>query len=357
MMNKNNAPVLLQQAVDQFQDLILRQGEHSVVSGDEVYIQPYVYLSAHLVQMRAQDWDVDFDQIAALSGASALFAYQPDEFMPKYAHLTVEPDERITEATGFGYEWVPFEGQEGAWQVIVDSVDAGKSVKGWDWENVLFAGYQGGDEPSARQVYAMADGPGTYSRWLTWDEFAEWVERVHKWNECRLGRYSGRVQTKPPGKVARRVMEDLVAWSVEPPASVRERWPEATFGLAGIEAYAAACEASDPNEDWTACHDINGQWTVRNSTGVYLQRVAGAGLFSEDVNAHLLTAAQAYRAAYESWQQLYIQYLGHVVPEEARKTKEHRLGGAAAVRQGLKHEKAALAEVERALAALGKVGK
>jgi hypothetical protein len=40
------------------------------------------------------------------------------------------------------------------------------------------------------------------------------------------------------------------------------------------------------------------------------------------------------------------------VPEEKRKTREHRLAGAAAVRQGLEHEQAALAEVERALAAL-----
>jgi hypothetical protein len=118
--------------VDQFQNLILRQGEHSVASGDEVYIQPYVYLSAHLVQMRAQGWDVDFDQVAAVSGASALFGYQPDDFMPKYAHLIIEPDRRIAEATGFGYEWVPFEGQEGAWQVLVESIDAGTSVKGWD---------------------------------------------------------------------------------------------------------------------------------------------------------------------------------------------------------------------------------
>jgi hypothetical protein len=353
MMNKNNDPVLLHKAVDPFQDLILRQGEHSVISGDEVYIQPYVYLSAHLVQMRAQGWDVDFDQIAALSGASALFAYQPGEFMPKYAHLVVDPDERIAEATGFGYQWVSWEGIEGAWQVIVESIDAGKSVKGWDWENILFAGYQEADTPSARKVYAMADGPGTYSRWLTWDEFGEWVDRVHKWNECRLGWYSGRVQTRPPAEVAQRVMRDLVAWSVEPPRSARERWSEATFGLAGIEAYAAACEASDPNEDWTACHDINGQWTVRNSTGVYLQRVAEAGLFSEQVNAHLLTAAQEYRAAYESWQQLYVQYLGHGVPEIKRKSTEHRAAGAAAVREGLQHEKKALAWVERALAALG----
>jgi len=81
-MEGNHTPVLLQEAVDQFQDLILCQGEHSVVAGDQVYIQPYVYLSTHLVQMRAQGWDVDFDQVAALSGASALFACQLGEFMP-----------------------------------------------------------------------------------------------------------------------------------------------------------------------------------------------------------------------------------------------------------------------------------
>ena len=352
-MNHSNAPVLVQKAVDQFQDLILRQGEHSVVSGDEVYIQPYVYLSAHLVQMRAQGWDIDFDQVAAVSGASALFGYHPDDFMPKYAHLTVEPDERIAEATGFGYEWVQWEGIEGAWQVIVESVDAGRSAKGWDWENILFAGYQGAEAPTARKVYAMADGPGTYSKWLSWGELGEWVERVTNWQECRLGRYSGPVETKHPAEVAHRVMRNLVTWSTEPPASALKLWPDATYGLAGIEAYAAACEASDPSEDWVACHPINGQWTVRNSTSVYFQRVAEQGLFAEDVTEHLLAAARAYRASYESWQQLYNQYLGHSVPEGKRKTKEHRLAGAAAVRQGLEREKAALAEVEHALAALG----
>jgi hypothetical protein len=349
----NHAPVLLQKAVDPFQHLILCHGEHSVVSGDEVYIQPYVYLSAHLVQMRAQGWDIDFDQVAAVSGASALFGYQPDDFMPKYAHLTIEPDDRIAEATGFGYEWVSWGDIESAWNVIVESIDANKSVKGWDWENILFAGYQDAEAPTERKIYAMADGPDTYSRWLSWDEFGEWVDRVTKWKECRLGRYSGRVPTKPPAEVAWRVMRDLVAWSVEAPASVLKLWPKATYSLAGIEAYAAACEASDPDEDWVACHPINGQWAVRNSTGVYLERVVEAGLYAPNVNAHLLAAAQAYRAAYKSWRQLYDQYLGHGVPEQMRKTREHRLAGAAAVRQGLEHEKTALAEVERALAALG----
>jgi hypothetical protein len=351
-MDSNHTPVLLHNAADAFQDLILRQGEHSVRAGGEVYIQPHVYLSTHLVQMRAQGWDVDFDDVAAVSGASALFAYQPGEFMPKYAHVYIDPDARIAEATGFGYAWTDFADVEGAWQLLVETVDSGRSAKGWDWENILFAGYQDADEPQERLVFAMADGPETYAKWLDWSEFGEWVERVRGWGMPRLGRHTERVKPMPATEVALRVMRDLVDWSATPPEAVCKAFPEATFGLAGIEACAADCENSDVNEDWLACHNINGQWSLRNSTGVYLRRAAGAGLFPESVNAQLLAAAQSYRAAYESWQELYDRYLGHHVPEPHRKTAAHRQAGAAAVRQGLEHERAALAEIERALAAV-----
>jgi hypothetical protein len=347
------AQVLLKDVAELFHALIGRFGQHAVAAGDEVYVQPYVYLSTHLVQMRAAGWDVDFDQVAAVSGASALFAYQPGEFMPKYAHLSIGLDDRIAETTGFGYEWVDFEGTEGAWALVVESVNVNESVKGWDWENILFAGYQDAAEATERKVYAMADGPDTYARWLTWAEFSEWTDRVGKWGASQLGRHTGRVPVKTEGEVARRMMADLIAWSTDPPDRVRERYAEATHGLAGIEAYAAACEGSDVSEDWVACHDINGQWTIRNATGIYLKRVAKAGLFAADVNAHLCAAAREYRAAYVSWQGMYEHYLGHGVPEEKRKTVKHRQAGAAAVRKGLAHEVAALAEVERALALLG----
>jgi hypothetical protein len=335
-----------------FHELVGRIGEHGVVAGDEKYVQPYVYVSLHLVQMRAAGWDVDYDHIAAVSGASALFAYQPGEFMPKYAHLYVEPDRRIAEATGFHYEWTDFADAGEAWNLITKGVDAGRSLKGWDWENILFAGYEGAREPQERRVYAMADGPDTYAKWLTWGEFSDWALRIRKWGVPRLGRYDARVEAKPIRDVALRVMRDLVEWSVEPPQHVRDQWPKATYGLAGIEAYASTCEGSDTNEDWVACHDINGQWAVRNSTSVYLKRVAEAGVFRDQVNAHLRAAAKDYRAAYESWQELYDKYLGHGVPEARRRTHEHRVAGAAAIWRGLAHEKAGLAEIERALAVL-----
>jgi hypothetical protein len=348
-MADEHKPVLLDRAARIFDELIGHLGQHGVVCGGEEYIQPYVYLSLHLVQMRAAGWDVDFDDLAATSGASALFAYQPGEFMQKYAHLYVDPDRRIAEASGFGYEWSDFEGVEGAWQLVVEGVDAGRSLKGWDWENILFAGYQDAAVTEERKVFAMADGPDTYAKWLSWEEFGEWAERVSGWHMPRLGRHTGRVEPRPAREVALRVMRDLVAWSAAPPPVVQEQYPEAAFGLAGIEAYAAACEGSNLDEDWVACHDINGQWTVRHSTSAYLGRVADARLFPAEVTACLRAAAQEYRAAYESWQKLY-DYLGHAVPEATRKTRAQRAAGAAAVREGLAHEKAALAEVERALA-------
>jgi len=57
-------------------------GHVAVVSG-LTYEQPYVYLVAHVVEMWAAGWtDADLDALAAVSGASALFGYQPSEFAP-----------------------------------------------------------------------------------------------------------------------------------------------------------------------------------------------------------------------------------------------------------------------------------
>jgi hypothetical protein len=272
--------------------------------------------------------------------------------MPKYAHLEVEPHRRIAEATGFGYEWVEFEGPEGAWSVLRESVDASLPVKGWDWENILFSDYRAASRAEDRRAFAMADGPETYARWLTWSEFCEWVARAEEWGCPQFGRHAGRVEAMPPPDSARRVMEDLLAWSVQPPEAIRRRYSEATFGLAGIEAYVGACEASDPNEDWVSCHPINPQWTIRNATGVYLKRVAETAIFADEVNAHLFAASAGYRAAFECWQ-AYYKLLGHRAAGAARKSPARRLAGAAIIRAWLEHESAALGDLEQAVELLG----
>jgi hypothetical protein len=351
-MNKEYPQVLLENDVKEFHDLIGRFGLHAVATGNKVssadmnvyldptvYIQPCVYLSLHLVQMRASGWkDIDFDQIAAISGSSALFAYEPGAFEPKYANLNIGMDERIA-------QWVSFEDIEGAWKLIKESVDAEKSLKGWDWENILFAGYQDADKPEDRKVCAMADGPGNYSKWFTWQEFTEYIDRMKQWKSTRFGRYTNHVPTKPADEVALRVIKDLVEWSVNPPEDILKRFPKATFGLAGIQLYADDCADMDKNKDFGSCHDINPQWPIRNSSAVYLKRVADAKVFSEELNTYLLKAADEYRNAYIYWKQFY-NHLSYGGGEGWGKIAEHRLAGTEGIRKALEHEKLALAELK-----------
>ncbi|MBD3182847.1 hypothetical protein GF312_11190 [Candidatus Poribacteria bacterium] len=337
--------VLLEKDVKEFDYLTGRIGHHAVTVRDEVYTQPCVYLSLHLVQMRAAGWkDVDFDQIAAVSGASALFAYEEGTFMPKYANLHIGMDDRIAEATGFGYEWVDFDGIEGAWELIKESIDSGKSVKGWDWENIMFAGYHDALEPEDRKVYAMADGPDTYSQWWSWKEFGEYIKRMENWKTTKFGRHTERVPTKPKNAVALRVIKDLVEWSTNPPEHLVKRYPEATWGLAGIELYGKNCADMEKFEDFGSCHGMNPQWPIRNSSSIYLKWVADENVFPDKLNKHLLKAADEYKAAYVYWKQFF-NHLSYGGGEGWGKIKEHRMAGAEGIRKALEHEKKAIDEL------------
>jgi len=353
--------VLLTAAVKAFGDVIARTGDgHVALAGKEVYQQPPVYLTMHVIEMRAAGWtDADFDTLAAVSGTSALFGYTPTDFGPKYAHLLVGPDERIAEATGFGYEWVNFVNAAEAWAIIKTSLDAGKAVKGMHYENCAFVGYRDAAKAEGRQVYVVGDGPGTFSKWWTWKEFTDWVKMMRSWNQCRLGRHTRRIRPASKKAVALRVMNDLVAWSRTPPPTCVKRWRQATFGLAGIEAYAAdvADLMKKPKEyfkdtAWCACHGINGQWTARNSSGVYLEHVARSGTFPKKVNDRLLAAAKQYRAAFAAWKVFY-ERLGHKAPKDAWLDKTRRRAGGEAALTWAACEKAAVAEVAAALEALG----
>jgi hypothetical protein len=342
--------VLLEDVVADWKRITGDLKEHQAVVGDAVYVQPCVYLTTHLVEMWAGGWkDMDFDTVAAVSGCSALFGYQPGTFMPKYAHVWIGMHDRIAQATGFGYEWVKIDGADRAWDVVKASIDAGQPVKGWYYENLLFGGYQDAAERNDRKVFVMADGPDTIAEWWTWEQFGKWVK---DWSQGQVGRHTERVEAAPERETALRVMRDLVECSHTHPERVRQEYPEAKFGLEGIEAYANDCADTETYEDWSACHPINPQWTIRNSTGMYLERVAEAGLFPEDATAHIATAARHYRAAFSDWQEFY-DLLGHHAPEGAGKMKDRREAGAAVAHRWLEHEKAAIAKLEQALALLG----
>jgi len=345
--------VLLEGAVTAFSHITTHVASHQDWDEDVYpYPQPCVYLVAHLVEIWAAGWnDVDFDTLAAVSGASALFAYEPNTFMPKYANLLIGMDKRIAEATGFGYEWVSFKGADGAWTIIKETIDSGRPLKGWHAENVVFAAYQDATKKSDRKVFAMTDGPEYYAKWWTWGEFTKWVETMKKRNQCQLGRHTKRVRPLAAKKIALRVMKDLVEWSVQPPEACRRRFPKATFGLAGMEAYAADCGNLRQFKSWGMCHGINPQWTVRHSTAVYLRRLAEAKTFPRKVTEHITAAAREYKAAFTAWHKTY-GLLGHGATKEERRAKSRREEGARLVRQAIEHERAAIEELKKALTTL-----
>ena len=341
--------VLLEGAVKDFEYIAQNVAGHRIemcVRGadEQVYPQPYCSLTTLLVQMHAAGWDVDLDTLAAVSGASAMFGYEPGEFMPKYAFHHLRPGDLVAQATGYATESVPVANAEEAWQFVKESVDSGRPVAGWNGEMMLLAGYRDADADADRKVFAMKDGDGYFTEWFDWDMFAKWVG-----DGQRVSRHSGRVEPRPQRDVALRVMSDLVALSTAVPESIRNDYSGATFGLAGIEAWAADCADVEKYGDWSMCHPENPQWTVRNSSAVYLQRVAERGLLPDRATEHVRRASDLYRSAYRSWQEAY-GLVGYAAPDGSGKVKESRLAAAAAVRGALEHEKAAIAELRHALA-------
>jgi hypothetical protein len=344
--------VFSKQAAELFDKYIGQYGEHCVLSRGEIYIQPYVDLSLHLIQMHLEGWtDVDFDLLAVISGASALFGYQSGEFGPKYAHLQLEPDKRIAEATGFGYEWQNFDSIEEAWTVVKNAVAAGRVVKGWDWENILFAGYEDAVDERERKVYALADGPATYAKWLNWEEFSEWAQRVMNWKAAQFGLFSGSVPIRPTQEIATDVLKHLVVWSKEVPVKIQKQHKQAIFGIPAIEAQALEVEDIQKFPNFVSCHGLNPQWTLRRSTALYLEYLVDSGIFPDDVNLYLITAAKQYHGAYSTWKAFY-EMVGHRVPDEVRNMPVRRSAAAGLVRSWQAHEKAAVNDLENALSLL-----
>ena len=197
----------------------------------------------------------------------------------------------------------------------------------------------------------MADGPGTYARWLTWEEFDAWVQRILNWRSGVYGVFTERMPAKPQKEIALRVLSDLVAWSDQVPGDIQERYPDATFGLNGIEKFAYEVEDTDNFPNFVACHGINPQWTLRHSTALFLDGVIESALFSDEVNAHLQVAAQQYHGAFTAWKAFYT-LLGHRVPDDVRAVPARRQAGAELVRCWLAHESAGIAALKGALACL-----
>lgn len=317
---------------------------HGVTSGEVEFLQAPACIWAHYVQMRAAGWDVTYETVAVVSGSTALFAYDPKSLMPKYSHLLIRPDDQIAEATGFGYEWKSFDTPEQAWQIIRESVDSGRPVKGFAYENVLFVGYQDAPGPANRKVLVLAEGPDE-GGWLDWGKFVAWTELVKGWHQSQLGRFKERVGAKPSAEVVSRVIGQLVtASNVLPETCNKFGWnTHSKVGLGGIEAYAldTGDMAKSTKEyfkegSWCGCHAINPQWTARAATAAWLRGAAASGAVNDADAEHMLSAAGHYEKAYEAWK---------VFHQQEWVDEPHRKRAAEAVWEWLEHERKAIDEL------------
>jgi len=217
----------------------------------------------------------------------------------------------------------------------------------------LIAGYQEAADEEDRQVYVIGE-PFPGAEWWTWEQFSDWAENTAR---RAIGRHTEGVPTVPPREVALRVLRDAVAWATVAPESLQEAHPDATFGLDGMRVFADDVEDVEGKPEdyfespWHGCHAINPQWSARKSTATYLQRIAHASLFPASANESIAAAAAQYLEAWEAWLVFY-ENLGYLSPEGAWSSKECRSAGATAIRKALEHERAAIAKLEAALAAI-----
>jgi hypothetical protein len=339
-MNPNSNIHLVKDAILHFEYVTKNIASHANVLDEKIYPQPSTYLTTHFVCMRVAGFDtVDFDTLTAVSGASALFGYEPGEFMPKYAHLNIGISKRIERATGFGWERFQPRTPEECYQFIKEGVDSNRPVTSTFFEDILFSGYE--ENKGEPKVHVMTDGADYFIRWFGWKEFKRWFR---EWGDSGLGRHTERKKCLPEKDVAIRVISDLVDWSTAPPENVVREYPGATFGLAGIEKYADDCENIKKFPDWRACHDINPQWITRNSTAIYLANTAERGIFDHEVNESLQRSSALFKDAYDHWREFY-RLLGHVAPKKNGRNREIRARGADTVRKALNAEKEALVEL------------
>jgi len=314
----------------------------------------------YLTQMRISGWDTDYADLITVAGYGPSFAYAPrlkDKWMVHYFPPKGR-DERIAHATGCQYRWRQFRDPEDYWQGLKQAIDKGHAVHGPNEEDILFIGYEEAEKPEDRKVLPLAVVFVDDDEW-TWEQFRKWHSRpmVNGWFGC----VEKSVEPWPAKQSAIEVMTIIVR-AANGQDSRRKPDDGVTWGIEGIASYAADLAdmtKSGARENdggffqggWRGCHNVYPQMSGRPAAATYLKHVAP--LFDEPISKHIIAAAAEYEKATQAWK-TFSEQLGRdiagVKHDVAWTTESHRKAGANAVKKAAEHERAAVAEVQKAIA-------
>ncbi len=316
---------------------------------------------------------VDYPSLMVISGAAANFHYNPNE---KYWCFMLSPDSperRALESIGYRFDFLAPGSPEQAYAFIKSRISAGKLVIGSWLSTVIFYGF---DESSEEPVLYYYNNPFAMKggKW-TMTEFTEeyWGAKVPK----ELFAVTEKFADVNISSAVRYAMKRIVLCAKQN-RLVKSLYLE-NYDLSGIETGFKAYEAyardledmskkmkkSMDDKDgyfdigW-GCYAIYPQWTARAAVAVFLRRYAPEH-HKEYFHEHLARAAEHYDKEIEAWKK-WEKHLGRNIELWEKDEKaaaadfqkrwndpNHRKAGAAAVREALKYERLAVAEVEKVL--------
>jgi len=345
-MNVDNspyAPVVIKEAEEVFSRILNEE-----MPGKDYMWRSYIY--TRLACMRTAGWEVDYETLMPVSGYGLSFAYEAKT--ESGAHFCPPPgtDQRMTQATGFGWEYLHLKDIEDYWQALKETIKSGRPVQACHMEELLFVGFQEAEKKKHRRIRPMAISvfvdPDT---WWSWREFKRWFAEFGG----PLGRFTRKTEALDDKQVAIETMKALVHLAYQDTRSEGTN-PPVACGLAGIEAFARDMADLSMSErhfcsGWFGCHDSNPQWTARQLTLQYLQTCVP--LFEEEVAGLIRAAVKDYQRAHGAWLE-WDQQLGTHSPRRAWAKEPRRLAGAEAVRRAAQHERDGIEKIRQALTRL-----
>lgn len=302
--------------------------------------------------------DVTYEDLVMAAGWGTSFVFHEKKgwliFTPPDDPKAIE--DRLTQAAGWRWQSLgDYKGKpDEAWAALAKSIDAGRGVVGVFLDDYIFAGYEDAGRKEDRRVYHL--GGWDPNGWWTWAEFEKWCG---DWG--RLNAYGEKSPRGDAHEALLTAMRGAVKCATGDGRKSVPKFADGAYGLAGMEAYAAAVADSSRDPDWSeggwlGCFCINRQHDARDAAARWFS--ARAGLLAEPARGHLLKAAAHYEAACSAWgdfEAVLGRGAGKTELEDLKglwRDASARKAGAEAVRRAAEFERQAVSEIEKALAGL-----